>query len=64
MSNKRIVGFDANGSLWENEVYFLRAQRKFIELHKHIKDSEEVIFQIEKENITFYGYGYTCLYFH
>ena len=30
---------------------------KFIDLHPHIKDPEEVIFQIEKENIKFYGYG-------
>ena len=30
---------------------------KFMELHTHIKDPEEVIFQIEKENIKFYGYG-------
>ena len=29
----------------------------FIELHPHIKDPEEVILQIEKENIKFYGYG-------
>ncbi|MDC3081848.1 HAD family hydrolase [Paracoccaceae bacterium] len=57
MSNKRVIGFDADDTLWENEVFFHRAQMKFIELHKHIKDPEEVIFQIEKENIDFYGYG-------
>ena len=57
MSNKRIIGFDADDTLWENEVFFHRAQMKFIELHPHIKDPEEVIFQIEKENIKFYGYG-------
>ena len=57
MSDKRIIGFDADDTLWENEVFFHRAQMKFIELHKHIKDPEEVIFQIEKENIKFYGYG-------
>ena len=57
MSNKQIIGFDADDTLWENEVFFHRAQMKFIELHPHIKDPEEVIFQIEKENIKFYGYG-------
>ena len=57
MSKKRVIGFDADDTLWENEVFFHRAQMKFIELHKHIKDPEEVIFQIEKENIDFYGYG-------
>ena len=57
MSNKQIIGFDADDTLWENEVFFHQAQMKFIELHPHIKDPEEVIFQIEKKNIEFYGYG-------
>ena len=57
MSNKQITGFDADDTLWENEVFFHQAQMKFIELHPHIKDPEEVILQIEKENIQFYGYG-------
>ena len=57
MSNKQIIGFDADDTLWENEVFFHQAQMKFIELHPHIKDPEEVIFQIEKENIKLYGYG-------
>ena len=57
MSNKQIIGFDADDTLWENEVFFQRAQMKFVELHPHIKNPEEVIFQIEKENIKFYGYG-------
>ena len=57
MSNKQIIGFDADDTLWENEVFFQRAQLKFIELHPHIKDPEKVILQIEKENIKFYGYG-------
>ena len=57
MSNKQIIGFDADDTLWENEVFFHRAQMKFIELHPHINDPEEVILQIEKENIKFYGYG-------
>ena len=57
MNNKQIIGFDADDTLWENEVFFHQAQMKFIELHPHIKNPEEVIFQIEKENIKFYGYG-------
>ena len=57
MSNKQVIGFDADDTLWENEVFFHQAQMKFIELHPHIKDPEEVILQIEKENIKFYGYG-------
>ena len=57
MSNKQIIGFDADDTLWENEVFFHQAQLKFIELHPHIKDPEEVMLQIEKKNIGLYGYG-------
>ncbi len=57
MSNKQIIGFDADDTLWENEIFFYQAQRKFIELHPHIKDPEQAILQIEKKNIKFYGYG-------
>ncbi|MDA9703153.1 HAD family hydrolase [Paracoccaceae bacterium] len=57
MKNKQIIGFDADDTLWENEVFFQRAQMQFIELHPNIIDPEEVILQIEKENIKFYGYG-------
>ena len=57
MSNKQIICFDADDTLWENEIFFHQAHMKFIELHPHIKDPEEVILQIEKENIKFYGYG-------
>ena len=57
MENKQIIGFDADDTLWENEVFFQRAQMQFNELHPHIIDPEEVILQIEKENIKFYGYG-------
>ena len=48
MSNKQIIGFDADDTLWENEVFFHQAQMKFIELHPQIKNPEEVILQIEK----------------
>ena len=57
MSNKQIIGFDTDDTLRENEVFFRRAQMQFIELHPDIKDPEEMILQIEKEDIKFYGYG-------
>ena len=53
MSNKHNIGFDADDTLWENEVFFHQAQMKFIELHPHIKDPEEVLFQIEKKILSF-----------
>ena len=51
------IGFDADDTLWENEVFFHKAQIKFKKLHPHIKDPDEEIFQIEKKNIKLYGYG-------
>ena len=57
MEKKRSIGFDADDTLWENEVFFHKAQVKFKKLHPHIKDPDGEIFQIEKKNIKLYGYG-------
>ncbi len=57
MEKKRTIGFDADDTLWENEVFFHKAQVKFKKLHPHIKDPDREIFQIEKKNIKLYGYG-------
>ena len=57
MKNEQTIGFDADDTLWENEVFFHKAQIKFKKLHPHIKDPDEEIFQIEKKNIKLYGYG-------
>ena len=46
---KRTIGFDADDTLWENEVFFHKAQVKFKKLHPHIKDPDGEIFQIEKK---------------
>ena len=57
MKTGQTIGFDADDTLWENEVFFHKAQIKFKKLHPHIKDPDEEIFQIEKKNIKLYGYG-------
>ena len=57
MKNEQTIGFDADDTLWENEVFFHKALIKFKKLHPHIKDPDEEIFQIEKKNIKLYGYG-------
>ena len=57
MKTGKTIGFDADDTLWENEVFFHKAQLKFKKLHPHIKDPDEEIFQIEKKNIKLYGYG-------
>ncbi len=57
MKTRQTIGFDADDTLWENEVFFHKAQIKFKKLHPHIKDPDGEIFQIEKKNIKLYGYG-------
>ena len=57
MKTGQTIGFDADDTLWENEVFFHKAQIKFKKLHPHIKDPDEEIFQIEKKNVKLYGYG-------
>ena len=57
MKTGQTIGFDADDTLWENEVFFHKAQVKFKKLHPHIKDPDEEIFQIEKKNVKLYGYG-------
>ena len=57
MKTGQTIGFDADDTLWENEVFFHKALIKFKKLHPHIKDPDEEIFQIEKKNIKLYGYG-------
>ena len=55
-TNLRVIFFNADITLWENEIFFSRAQKRIFELHTRIKDLEEGIFQIEKENVEYYRY--------
>ena len=48
MKNEQTIGFDADDTLWENEVFFTK-HSKIKKLHPHIKDPDEEIFQIEKK---------------
>ena len=57
MKTGQTIGFGADDTLWENEVFFHKAQIKFKKLHPHINDPDEEIFQIEKKNVKLYGYG-------
>ena len=43
MKNEQTIGFDADDTLWENEVFFHKALIKFKKLHPHIKDPDEAV---------------------
>lgn len=56
----RIIGFDADDTLWVNEPYFQDTEKQFCELlaefHPQGKTSEE-LFKTEMQNLDLYGYG-------
>ena len=54
----KVIGFDADDTLWENETLFYDAQIKFDKiLRRFNNNSDRVLLQIEKQNLDLYGYG-------
>jgi putative hydrolase of the HAD superfamily len=56
----KVIAFDADDTLWDNEAYFLEAENTFCELMedylpKHTVSRE--LLQTEIKNISMYGYG-------
>lgn len=55
-----VVAFDADDTLWENELYFQEFEHKFCNLLKTYQPSEAVsqeLFETEMKNLHMYGYG-------
>jgi len=60
MNKVKVIGFDADDTLWVNEPYFRETESKFCNLIKNGMGLEEVtekLFEIEIGNIPLYGYG-------
>lgn len=55
----KVIGFDADDTLWENENFFRESEEKFEALLKPYtnKDITQELFQIEINNLNSYGYG-------
>ncbi len=56
----RVIGFDADDTLWENETKYKNAKeefRKLLEPHVSIEISGQILDEIEVRNLQFYGYG-------
>ena len=56
----KIIGFDADDTLWVNEPYYLETEKKFCELLKEYHNSESIskeLFKTEMENRDMYGCG-------
>ena len=59
-SHIKVVGFDADDTLWVNEFYYQETENKFCELLKGFLPSSEVskeLLKVEIKNISLYGYG-------
>lgn len=56
----KIIGFDADDTLWHNESIFDRAQQRYRELLAKYHPAAEVnrvLYQTEMRNLPLYGYG-------
>jgi len=59
-SNIKVVGFDADDTLWVNETYFRNAEIEFAELlskFETINTIDQELFKLELKNLPLYGYG-------
>jgi putative hydrolase of the HAD superfamily len=55
-----VIGFDADDTLWQNEILYSQAKRQFAELLSADQDPQRIehrLDEIESENIRYYGYG-------
>lgn len=58
--NIKVVGFDADDTLWVNETYFREAEEKFANLLENYETKNKVdqeLFKMEMNNLELYGYG-------
>jgi len=55
-----LIGFDADDTLWQTEVYYLQAQHsleKILNQWESIEKINESLYQIQINNLSHYGYG-------
>jgi putative hydrolase of the HAD superfamily len=60
LSNIKILAFDADDTLWDNEAYFREIENKFCELlqdYLPLHALQRELLQTEVKNLSLYGYG-------
>lgn len=60
MKDIKVIGFDADDTLWANAVYFQEAERRFQDSMKDYLTYEELataLYKTEMANMEWYGYG-------
>ncbi len=56
----KVIGFDADDTLWVNETYFRETEEKFAELLEQYETKNKIdqeLFKMEIKNLDLYGYG-------
>lgn len=59
-SNVKVIGFDADDTLWVNETYFRNAEEQFASLLESFETKNKIdqeLFKMEMKNLEIYGYG-------
>jgi putative hydrolase of the HAD superfamily len=59
-SNIKVIGFDADDTLWVNETYFREAEEQFTQLLEQYETKNKIdqeLFRMEMKNLEIYGYG-------
>ncbi|WP_273567524.1 HAD family hydrolase [Maribacter halichondriae] len=59
-SNIKVIGFDADDTLWVNETYFREAEEQFADLLEGYETKNKIdqeLFKMEMKNLELYGYG-------
>lgn len=60
MNRIKVIAFDADDTLWENEIFFREAEHKLSVLLSEFGDEKTItdkLFELELKNIALYGYG-------
>lgn len=56
----KVIGFDADDTLWVNETYFREAEEQFCDLmaeYETPNKTDQELFKMEMKNLPLYGYG-------
>lgn len=59
-SNIKVIGFDADDTLWVNETYYREAELEFAKLLAKYETANKIdqeLFKTEMKNLDMYGYG-------
>ena len=59
-SNIKVIGFDADDTLWVNETYFRETEEQFTSLLEGYETKNKIdqeLFKMEIKNLDLYGYG-------